>query len=156
MKKIYTLLIFTFLINCAYAKTQTWSVIHTYSRVGDHDVDDGTDYIIKPVGNGFCLDPDHPTTPSSITIRHGALGALAGKFKINYIGNIFKKCGYEHSSQDFEVHSLTNPSISATFEWYSPYSTPSYIKVLNDPHHIFLSGVDPLQQQIYIGKWIRT
>ena len=157
MKKIHTLIIFIILINCASAKTEYWTVVHTASTDSSqtHFFDDGTAYIVKPVGNGYCLDSDYPTTPSSITVDPGYFPETsAGDFKITFIGNIFKTCGYEHSSQDFEVHSLSNPSISATFEWYSPYAKSSYIKVLNDPNHIVMAVTGPMPQEIYIGKWV--
>ena len=142
MKKIYTFIvpvILTILTNYTFAIKETWHVDHNETCDKSTGVcwDDGVDYIVKPVGNGYCL-YHNGTTPRSIAI-HSVMEyekKTSGEFQINFISYIFKKCGSEHSSQDFEVRRLKDNSLAATFQWYSPYAKTSYIKAINDPDHI--------------------
>ena len=141
MKKIYIFIVLIMLTNYAFASKEIWYVIHhvSWDRSRQRYFDDGNDYTVKPVGNGYCL-YRNGTTPRSITFHSRNWSKPVGQFKINYISDIFYGCGYKHSSQNFEVHSLNNPSLSATFQWYSPYAKSSRIVVINDPDHIVTAG----------------
>ncbi|WP_330926555.1 hypothetical protein [Candidatus Sororendozoicomonas aggregata] len=158
MKKIYTFIVLILLASYTFAKTETWMVRHNMSTSMDASgakyFDDGNDYIVKPVGNGHCLSGG--TKPDKTTIYGIRLhqAPTYGQFKMTFKGGIFAGCGYKHSSQDFEVHSLNNPSLWATFQWYSPWAKSSRIRVLDDPHHIVMAVTGPARRTIYIGKWV--
>ncbi|WP_330926557.1 hypothetical protein [Candidatus Sororendozoicomonas aggregata] len=155
MKKTYIFIALIMLTNYTFASTEIWNVNHNWTNVIWNDgeeiyLDDGIDYIVKPVGKGHCL-YHNGITPSSITLHSmNRSKNISGQFKINFISHIARWCGYHYSSQDFEVHSLKNPSLSATFQWYSPYAKRSRIRVLNDPHHI-LTIINEFDS-ILIGK----
>ncbi|WP_330926556.1 hypothetical protein [Candidatus Sororendozoicomonas aggregata] len=151
MKRICAFIALIMLANYAFAKLEIWKVVHneTWSKSGM--LDDGNEYVVKPVGNGHCL---HLETMPGRVMAHVGNKLGEGIFVIDFLGNIFCKCGYEHSSQDFEVHSLTDHSLSATFQWYSPYGKKSHIRALNDPHHIVMAVTGPRPRTIYIGKWV--
>lgn len=133
MKKTYIFIALIMLTNYTFAKKETLYVNHKADSGAF--LDDGIDYIVKPIGNGHCLYPNG-TTPRSLTIHSITWSAIGGQFQINFISHIARWCGYHTSSQDFEVHSLNGPSVSATFQWYSPCGKNSRMRVLNDPHHI--------------------
>ncbi|WP_330926553.1 hypothetical protein [Candidatus Sororendozoicomonas aggregata] len=152
MKKIHAFIAIIMLTNYTFASKETWKVVHNASWDGtSHYVDDGYDYVVKPVGNGYCL--NYETMPRNLTVHAGNPPETSvGAFSIDFTSDIFFKCGYEHSSQDFEVHSLTYPRMSATFQWYSPYAKSSRIKVVNDQDHIVMTVKDRAPNTIYIGK----
>ncbi len=68
---------------------------------------------VSASGNNYCM---HSVSPSSARVLPHRLS----KFKLNYNSEFFSKCGWKHSSQDFNVViTLANgKKYSTTFEWY--------------------------------------
>ena len=80
--------------------------------------------------NNYCI---HSTSPPSVRVPPNGLA----KFEIYYNSEFFSKCGWKHSSQDFNVViTLANgKKYSTTFLWYKPNgsSVPSYLRYIKQP-----------------------
>lgn len=79
----------------------------------------------------YCADD---TTPKVLDLPpHGT-----SKIEVGFDSNMFHKCGYHHSSQNFRATTVNAKGVLLTFEfqWYKPVGSGSEIRILKNPSNI--------------------